>query len=122
MPGKGSRGHVSKIWYEKNPSFRLSVQRSAGDLHILAGVFPETAILTVHNCDLEVVPQSAFKLPRGADRILILNKVMVVSSVSGDIGRRKHALHIVSSFHSELHLVHELRTSFAEERETVMSL
>ena len=87
------------------PSSRLSVQRSAGDLHILAGVFPETAILTVHNCDLEVVPQSAFKLPRGADCILILNKIMVVSSVSGDIGRRKHALHIVSSFHSELHLV-----------------
>ena len=72
----------------------------------MAGVFPETAILTVHNCDLEVVPQSAFKLPRGADRILVLNKVMVVSAASsGDPARRKHSLHIVSAFHSELHLV-----------------
>jgi hypothetical protein len=87
---------------------RVSVQRSSSDLQILAGVFHETAILTVHNCDLEVVPQSAFKLPLGVDKILILNRVMLVSSISG--GRdgskktRTSCLHVVSSFHSELHL------------------
>ena len=89
---------------------RVSVQRSSSGLQILAGVFPDSAILTVHNVDLEVVPQSAFKVPSGSDKILIVNRVMIMSAIgasSSEVDNRSlktSCLHIVSSFHSELHL------------------
>ena len=89
-----------------------------------AGVFPDTAILTMHNCELEVLPQSAYKLPRGTERVLLMDRVMVaatnnhgcgsVDASSGSNGgrvtrqpkeRRKGAVHVVSAHHAELHLV-----------------
>ena len=91
-------------------------------------MFPDTAILTMHNCELEVLPQSAYKLPRGTERVLLLDRVMVAatnnhgnsgSTVVSDTSnngcrvtrqpkeRRKGAVHVVSAHHAELHLVRE---------------
>ncbi len=96
---------------------RVSVQRSGGcggdggggEPPLLAGVFPETAILTMHNSEMEVLPQSAYKLPRGTERVLLLgDKVMLVATSSRSDtsarSRRGH-LHLVSALHAELHLV-----------------
>ena len=44
------------------------------------GLFPDTSILTLHNSELEVLPQVAFRLPRHTDRVLILDKVMLVAN------------------------------------------
>lgn len=96
---------------------RVSVQISPknGPDPILAGVFPDTAILTFHNCELEVLPQTAFKLPRGTERLLIQNGIILVSTTtsssnlvnghnsSPDPSQRGY-LHIVSSHYAELHL------------------
>ena len=88
----------------------VSVQRTS-KLQILAGVFPGTAVLTIHNCELEVMPQSAYKLPRGTERILLLNKVMLVSTTTsatsdGTSARpyKRGCVHVVSSHHAEIHL------------------
>ncbi|TRY75583.1 hypothetical protein TCAL_13348 [Tigriopus californicus] len=94
---------------------RVSVQVSPknGPDPILAGVFPDTAILTFHNCELEVLPQTAFKLPRGTERLLIQNGIILVSTTyssnltnghnAASPNQRGH-LHIVSSHYAELHL------------------
>lgn len=48
----------------------LDVSTKVGDTRLsacddfLIGVFPETSILTFHNCDLDVLPQPAFRLPK----------------------------------------------------------
>ena len=99
---EASGGHVVKpeSLASKIGDTRVSVQRTSGDLQILAGVFPDTAILTVHNCDLEVMPQSAYKLPRGTVDVLLLNKVMLVSTVQLGHGY----IHVVSAHHAELHV------------------
>ncbi len=73
-----------------------------------AGIFPDTAILTMHNSELEVLPQSAYKLPRGTEKVLLLDdKVMLVatSSRSDTSARcRRGHLHLVSTLHAELHV------------------
>ena len=50
----------------------------------LSGLFPDTSILTLHNSELEVLPQVAFRLPRHTDRVLILDKVMIVANKFDD--------------------------------------
>jgi len=47
---------------------------------VIAGLFPDTSILTLHNFDLEVLSQSAFKLPRHTDKVLVLDRVMLVAN------------------------------------------
>ena len=88
---------------------QVSVQHQADSTQILAGIFPDTAILTLHNSELEVLPQAAYKLPRGAERVLMMGKkMMVVSTKSGTISDGGNSargfLHVISSKHSELHL------------------
>eukprot|EP00095_Tigriopus_kingsejongensis_P005381 maker-scaffold1024_size69702-snap-gene-0.11 protein:Tk05381 transcript:maker-scaffold1024_size69702-snap-gene-0.11-mRNA-1 annotation:"PREDICTED: uncharacterized protein LOC103572785" len=85
---------------------RVCVQKSGRDqIEILAGVFPDTAILTFHNSELEVLPQTAFKLPRGTERLLIQDGMIIVSTCSqnGDEDARGF-VHVVSSHYAELHL------------------
>lgn len=48
--------------------------------NLFLGLFPDTSILTLHNSELEVLPQVAFRLPRHTDRVLILDKVMLVAN------------------------------------------
>ena len=94
---------------------QVSIQRQ-GDSQILAGIFPDTAILTMHNIELEVLPQAAYKLPRGAEQVLMLGKSMMIVSTSLNAAvsaslssqqlpqQNKAFLHVISSKHSELHL------------------
>ena len=64
---------------------------------VLGGLFPDTAILTFHNTELEVLPQVAFRLPRLSESVLVLDKLMLVASGSNDF-------RVVSAHHAEIHL------------------
>ena len=64
---------------------------------VISGLFKDTAILTMHNYELEVLPQVAFKLPKQTDIVLILDKLMVVRI-------NRSTLKIVSAHHAEISL------------------
>ena len=51
----------------------------------------------MHNHELEVLPQVAFKLPKQTDIVLILDKLMIVRI-------NKNTLKIVSAHHAEINL------------------
>lgn len=63
---------------------------------ILSGLFPDTAILTMHNCELEVLPQAAFRLPKATSKVLFLDKVMLAGSEA--------SIKVVSAHHAEISL------------------
>jgi len=86
-------------------------------------VFPEAAILTLHNSELEVLPQPAHRLPRGSEAVMALGGQLalptsqskpsghgvlaVATSSRSDTSarsRRGH-LHLISAHNSELLLV-----------------
>lgn len=73
---------------------KISVQRNQSGTQVLAGIFPDSAVLTIHNCELEVLPQSAFKLPRGSNKVLLMGRIIVAAS--------ENQIHIVSAHHSEI--------------------
>ena len=52
----------------------------------------------MHNFELEVLPQVAFKLPKTTDKVLILDKLMLVQ-----IG--KNTLKLVSAHHAEITII-----------------
>ena len=52
----------------------------------------------MHNYELEVLPQVAFKLPKTTDKVLILDKLMLVQ-----VG--KNTLKLVSAHHSEITII-----------------
>ena len=56
------------------------------------------AILTMHNHELEVLPQVAYKLPKTTDTVLILDKLMLVR-----VG--KNTLKLVSAHHAEITII-----------------
>ena len=64
---------------------------------MISGLFRDTAILTSHNTDLEVLPQVAFKLPKQTYSVLLLDKLILVK-----VGQ--NVLKIVSSHFSEINL------------------
>ena len=77
---------------------QLQVQSSnSGQQKVISGLFKDTAILTMHNHELEVLPQVAFKLPKQTDIVLILDKLMIVRI-------NKCTLKIVSAHHAEINL------------------
>ena len=46
------------------------------DLHCTAllltlGIFCESSMLTLHNTELELIPQSVYKLPPNVDRVIV---------------------------------------------------
>ena len=47
----------------------------------------DTSILTFHNSELEVLPQTAFRLPRCSEQVLVLDKVMLASRRYGHLNR-----------------------------------
>ena len=49
--------------------------------------FSDTSILTFHNSELEVLPQTAFRLPRCSEQVLVLDKVMLASRRYGHLNR-----------------------------------
>ena len=65
---------------------------------VISGLYRDTAILTMHNFELEVLPQVAFKLPKTTDKVLILDKLMLVQ-----IG--KNTLKLVSAHHAEITII-----------------
>ena len=64
---------------------------------MISGLFRDTAILTSHNTDLEVLPQVAFKLPKQTYSVLLLDKLILVK-----VGQ--NILRIVSAHFSEINL------------------
>lgn len=93
------------------------IQNTSGS--IMAGIFPDGSVLTLFNSELEVLPQSAFRLPKTAEKVLLLENMhgILVAAVSktetSSKGSQKqseqndciqHHLHLVSSRHAELHV------------------
>ena len=76
----------------------VSVQRWKSDT-IFSGVFRDASILTVHNSALEVLPQSAFKLPRETNRVLMLDHPKATMVLVASTGQ---TLNLVSLHHAEL--------------------
>lgn len=110
-PADDVPGRVEPLSARVGASTRVSVQRRAGGGgdQILAGVFPETALLTIHNTELEVLPQSAYKLPRGTESVALLGERVMLASASSRSDTsarcRQGHLQVVSVQHAELHLV-----------------
>nr|XP_040571931.1 LOW QUALITY PROTEIN: uncharacterized protein LOC121121113 [Lepeophtheirus salmonis] len=88
---RGGSSYISKSSPNRNTSRPESLSAKMGDAfisvqgkdtpdyRILASVHSSSAVLTVHNHDLEVIPGKAYKLPRNAKKVLIMSRVILAS-------------------------------------------
>ena len=56
---------------------QIQIQTNTKGQKVICGLSRDTAILTMHNYELEVLPQVAFKLPKQTDSVLMLDKLML---------------------------------------------
>ena len=70
-------GKLTSTWV----NWKLSESYAACMLFSLS----DTSILTFHNSELEVLPQTAFRLPRCSEQVLVLDKVMLASRRYGHL-------------------------------------
>jgi len=60
---------------------RIAVQRDIGrDRQFLSGIFCESSMLTLHNTELELIPQNVYKLPPNVDRVIVNGKLIFLST------------------------------------------
>ena len=75
----------------------FQIQTNSKGQKVISGLFRDTAILTMHNFELEVLPQAAFKLPKQTEYVLFLSRLMLTK-----VG--KNGLKLVSAHHAEINL------------------
>ena len=101
VPNSGSTGSdpscIPEPTTAKVGDTQLLVLTNCKGQKVISGLFRDTAILTSHNHELEVLPQVAFKLPKQTHSVLLLDKLMLVK-----VGQ--WTLKAVSSHHCEINL------------------